>query len=363
MIPFDFLIVGAGLAGSVLAEQLSSAGKRTLLIDKRNHVGGNVFDFRSDGLTVQKYGPHIFHTNSERVWKYLNKYTRFNNYVHRVMASVNGEYYYIPINLETAEKFFKRSFTPESLKEYFEEISIPVVKVENSRDVVVSKIGEDLYKAFIENYTKKQWGVGPEGLNPEVLRRLPVRFNRDTRYFSDPYQGIPVNGFTPMVEKMVAGVTEVRLNTSFEDVRDAVNYKNLIYTGPIDEYFNYKFGKLPYRTVRFEFETLDQEIFQPNSVVNYPNDQEYTRITEFKYFYQEKSGRTVICREYPGWDGIPSYPVPTDANRKLFLQYEAEAEKFENVYFAGRLGKYRYINMDQVVLESLQLSDLILKCK
>lgn len=322
-----------------------------------------MYDFKKDGLTIQLYGPHIFHTKSKRVWGYLNNYTSFNDYVHRVMAEVDGEYYYLPVNLETAEKFFKRSFTAETLQEYFDQIKLPVDEVKNSRDVVVSRIGEELYKAFIENYTKKQWGVGPEALKPEVLQRLPVRFNRDTRYFSDPYQGIPVDGFTPMVEKILKGVTEIRTGTSFEDIKDKVEYKNLIYTGPIDEYFGYKHGKLPYRTVRFEFETLDQETYQPNSVVNYPNDHEYTRITEFKYFYQEKSKKTAICREYPGWDGIPSYPVPTDANRELLSKYEADAAQLENVWFAGRLGKYRYINIDQVVLESLELSDQLLNIK
>jgi UDP-galactopyranose mutase len=354
----DFLIVGSGFAGCTLAERLATKlNKQVLLIEKRNHIGGNAYDYyNEDGILVQKYGPHIFHTNFKNVWMYLSRFTEWNNYIHRVLARVNGKEIYLPINLDTVERLYDRKFTPKELKEFFEQRKIKVDRIRNARDVIVSQVGEELYDLFFKNYTKKQWGVYPDKLDPQVTSRLPVRFDRDTRYFSDKYQGIPKYGYTRMFEKMLTNRNiHILLNTDYKEIISSVKFNKLIFTGPIDYFFDYMHGKLPYRSLDFRFKTLNRAKYQNAGVVNYPNDYAYTRITEFKYFYFQKHYRTTICYEFPKAIGDPYYPIPKPEYHEIYLKYKKEAEKLKNVYFVGRLAEYRYLNMDQVVDEALKL--------
>jgi UDP-galactopyranose mutase len=361
---FDYVIVGAGFSGCVLAERLANElGKRVLIIEKRNHIGGNCFDKYNDhGVLIQVYGPHIFHTKIEKVWHYLNRFTAFNDYQHRVLSHVKEMEVYFPINLETMEKVTGRSFTPESLREYFEKkrIKIPEEEIKNSRDVVVSQVGEEVYDLFVKHYTKKQWGVFPEELDAQVLRRIPVRFNRDTRYFDDPWQGIPVNGYYRIFQGLTQSpLIHILLQTDYKEIINAISFDKLIYTGPIDYFFDYNYGKLPYRSMRFDFETLEMEQFQAASVVNYPKDNDFTRITEYKHFYFQQHAKTTISYEYSHSEGEPYYPIPRGDNRQLYEKYKLLADKAENTFFIGRLAQYRYINMDQAVNGALELFDRI----
>lgn len=359
---YDYLIVGAGCAGCVLAERLANGlGQKVLLIDRRNHIGGNAYDFHNDdGILVQQYGPHIFHTSMKKVWDYLGRFGEWNGYVHRVLAVVGDKKVYLPINLETMERLCGRTFTPETLGEYFDQRRVRLETIRNARDVVVSQVGEEIYELFFKNYTRKQWGLDPEQLEPLVTRRLPVRFDRDTRYFADPYQGLPTEGFTTMFQRMLEGPNiTVRLNTDYRDVADSQRRGKLIYTGPIDEFFDWRYGRLPYRSLTFRFETPSVEWFQDAGVVNYPNEQDYTRITEFKHLYRQTHPRTTICYEYSCAEGAPYYPIPTQANRELYHRYEAEAAGLDDVYFLGRLAQYEYLNMDHVVARALELFDRI----
>ena len=356
----DYLIIGAGLSGATLAERFASKlDKKVIIVDSRNHIAGNCFDFYNDaGILIQKYGPHIFHTSSEVVWNYLSNFTEWNNYVHRVIAYVNGSEVYLPISLDTMERLYGYTFTPEELKEYFECRRIKLDKITNSRDVIVSQVGEELYDLFFKNYTKKQWGVYPDELDAQVTKRLPVRFNRDTRYFTDKYQGIPRYGYAKMVEKMLTHENiRIIVNTDYKEVIDEIEFDKAFYTGPIDYFFDYKFGKLPYRSLEFKMETLDVEQYQNAAVVNYPNDYDFTRITEFKQFYFQKHHKTVICREYPKPDGDPYYPVPNDDNQNIYLRYREEACRLDKFVFTGRLAEFSYLNMDEVVLKSINLVD------
>jgi UDP-galactopyranose mutase len=328
-----------------------------LLVEQRNHIGGNTYDyFNDDGILVKKYGPHIFHTNYQNVWEYLNLFTRFNNYVHHVIANVRGKEMYLPITIETLEKLYDYPFDEQSMKVFLDsrKISIPVIK--NSEDVILSQLGRELYDLFFKYYTKKQWGVYPDQLDAAVTSRLPVRFNRDTRYFTDQFQGIPELGYTEMFKRMLdhKNIT-VQLNTDYKDIVDSIEFSNMIYTGPIDQFFNYQFGKLPYRCLEFKFKTLDIEKYQNGSVVNFPNEFEYTRITEFKHFYFQKHPKTTICYEFPFSEGDPYYPIPNTENKIMYEKYRCEADKLQNVRFVGRLAQYAYMNMDQVVKNSLGL--------
>lgn len=360
---FNFLIIGAGFAGCTLAERLSNQlDKKVLIVDRRDHIGGNAYDYYNEhGILVQKYGPHIFHTNSKEVWEYLCQFTEWNGYVHRVIAKVNDKEVYLPINLDTMERLYNRSFTPEELKEYFEKKRIKIEKIRNARDVVVSQVGEELYELFFKHYTKKQWGLYPHELDAQVTKRLPVRFNRDTRYFTDNYQGIPKYGYTKMFERMLANKNiHILLKTDYKEVVDLIKFDKLIFTGPIDYFFDYIHGKLPYRSLYFKFETLDIEKYQNVAVVNYPKEHDYTRITEFKHFYFQIHPKTTICYEYPRAEGDPYYPIPKYEYEEIYLKYKKEAEKLKNVYFIGRLAEYKYLNMDQVVERALNLFEKIM---
>jgi UDP-galactopyranose mutase len=357
-VKYDYVIVRAGLAGSTLAERIASQlDMRVLIIEERYHIGGNTYDhYDEHGILIQKYGPHIFHTSSLKVWEYLSRFTAWNDYEHRVICSVNGKEVYLPITIESLEALYDIPFTPESMLDFLNARKVQIEVVKNSRDVVVSQIGEELYELFFKNYTKKQWGVYPDELDAEVTKRLPLRFNRDTRYFTDEYQGIPKLGYTRMFDSMLNHKNiNVLLNTNYKDVLSQIDYSKLIYTGPIDYYFDYKYGKLPYRCLDFDFVYLEQERFQNSAVVNYPNDYDYTRITESKQFYFQKHHGTTLCYEYPKSEGAPYYPIPRQENQLQYNLYLSDAEKLPNVHFIGRLAQYRYMNMDQVVESSLSL--------
>jgi len=355
---FDFVIAGAGFAGSVLAERLASqANKKVLVIDKRNHIGGNTYDFyNNDGILVHKYGPHIFHTNSREVFDYLSKFTEWRPYEHQVLASVDGQLVPIPINQNTINKLYGLNLNCEQVNDFLKSKAEKRDQIKTSEDVVINTVGKELYEKFFRGYTKKQWGLEPSELDASVTARVPTRTNRDNRYFTDTYQCMPLHGYTKLFENMLSHPNiKVMLNTDYEEIQNIIPHTSLIYTGPIDSYFNYCYGKLPYRSLDFKFETHDKEFFQPTGTVNYPNTQAYTRITEFKYLTGQQHLKTSVVYEYPKADGDPYYPIPRPENNKMYKQYQLLAATLTNVYFTGRLGTYKYYNMDQVVAQSLTL--------
>ncbi len=355
---FDYLIVGAGFAGSVLAERLASkAGKKVLIIDQRNHIGGNAYDYyNNDGILIHKYGPHIFHTNSKEVFEYLNLFTPWRQYEHKVLASVDGQLVPIPINLNTINQMYGLSLNSDQVEEYFNSKAEKVDRVLTSEDVVVGKVGRELYEKFFRGYTRKQWDLDPSELDASVTARVPTRTNKDDRYFTDTYQAMPLHGYTKMFEKMLSHPNiKIMLNTDYKEVIDSIPYKNMIYTGPIDSYFNYCYGKLPYRSLEFKFETVESENFQQTGTVNYPNEHPYTRITDFKYLTGQKHPKTTIVYEYPQAQGDPYYPVPRPENAEIYKKYQQLTLAMTNTFFVGRLATYKYYNMDQVVAQSLTL--------
>lgn len=353
---FDYLIVGAGFAGSVLAERLANeAGKKVLIIDKRNHIGGNAYDFYDDaGILIHKYGPHIFHTNSPEVFSYLSRFTQWRPYEHRVLTTVEGKLLPIPINLDTVNKLYDKNFTSEELEQFLNSIKEDVKQIRTSEDVVVSQVGRDLYEKFFRGYTRKQWGMDPSELDKAVTSRIPTRTNQDDRYFTDTYQAMPLHGYTRMFEKMLTHPNiHIMLNTDHKDLKGVIPYNKLIFTGPVDEYFDYCYGKLPYRSLNFVHKTYDVRQFQPVAVVNYPNDHEYTRITEYKHLTGQANEKTSVTYEFPCWNGDPYYPVPKPENAELYQKYKNLADETPDVHFVGRLATYRYYNMDQVVAQAL----------
>jgi UDP-galactopyranose mutase len=355
---YDYLIVGAGFAGSVLAERLArGSGKSVLLCDRRNHVGGNAYDHAdAAGILVHKYGPHIFHTNSRDIFEYLSRFTTWRGYEHRVLASVEGKLLPIPINLDTINRLYGLKLGENEVEKFLATRAIKYESPRTSEEVVLSRVGADLYEKFFRNYTRKQWGVDPSQLDAQVTARIPVRTNRDDRYFTDQFQFMPRWGFTRMFENMLDHEhIDLALATNFYELRKEVNFRQLIYSGPIDQFFDFRYGKLPYRSLHFEHRTLDREWFQPVAVVNYPNDFEYTRVTEFKHLTGQQHQRTSIVYEYPRSEGDPYYPVPQPMNASVYSQYRKLAESLPNVRFVGRLGTYRYYNMDQVVGQALTL--------
>lgn len=354
---FDYIVAGCGFAGSVLAERLASQlHKKILIVDKRTHIGGNAYDTHdSHGILIHKYGPHIFHTNSEDVVAYLSKFTAWREYEHRVLASVDGHLLPIPINLDTINCLYGLSLDEAGMKEFLAERTEHANPIKTSEDIVVSRVGRELYEKFFRNYTRKQWGLDPSQLDAAVAGRIPVRFNKDDRYFTDTFQAMPQQGYTKMFERMLDHpLITVKLGVDFADVESLYPDAKVIYTGPVDEYFGFKFGPLPYRSLDFRHETSDQEIFQSAPVINYPNDQEFTRITEFKYLTGQRNRRTSVVYEYPKATGDPYYPIPRPENAALFAKYRELAERASDVTFCGRLANYRYFNMDQVVAQALK---------
>lgn len=361
---YDYLIVGAGFAGSVCARQLADAGNQVLLIDKRDHIAGNAYDFVNDyGILIHKYGPHIFHTNSKRIFEYLSKFTDWRFYEHRVLAHVNNQLLPLPINKTTVNKLYGKDLDEDGIEAYFKSVRYEINPINNSEDVVLGSVGKELCELFFRGYTRKQWGLDLSELAAGVAARIPTRTNDDDRYFTDTFQFMPSNGYTKMFEKILKHPNiNIELSKDFKHVRNSVTYKKLIFTGPVDEYFDYKLGKLPYRSLRFEHQHLELNQLQEVGTVNYPNEYEYTRITEFKHLNgsPDRSG-TSIVKEYPSDIGDPYYPIPRPENESLYKQYQVMASNEANVYFVGRLAQYRYYNMDQAVGAALALSAEILK--
>jgi UDP-galactopyranose mutase len=357
---YDYLIVGAGFAGSVLAERLASQhGARVLLIDRREHVGGNAYDEPNEaGILYHKYGPHIFHTNSEQVRDYLSQFTKWRPYEHRVRAMVRDKLVPIPINRTTLNELFGLDLqTDEEAAEYLASRAEPVDEIRTSEDVVINAVGQELYELFFRGYTRKQWGLDPSELDKQVTSRIPTRTNTDDRYFGDTFQAMPLEGYTRMFETMLDHpLIDKALGVDFRDIKDDADEiaDHIIYTGPIDEYFDFRFGKLPYRSLKFDHQTLDKEWHQPVAVVNYPDETvPYTRISEYKHLTGQDSPVTTITYEYPSAEGDPYYPIPRPENQELFKKYEALADSTDNVTFVGRLATYRYYNMDQIVGQAL----------
>ena len=363
---FDYLIVGAGFAGSVLAERLANgSGKKVLICDKRPHIAGNAYDYYNDeGILIHKYGPHIFHTNSKEVFEYLGRFTEWREYQHRVLAMVDGMLVPMPINLDTINKLYGLNLTAFEVEDFFEKVAEPVEHIRTSEDVVVSKVGRELYQKFFRNYTRKQWGLDPSELDASVTARVPTRTNRDDRYFTDIYQAMPRHGFTRMFENMLDSPNiKIMLNCDYREIVKDIPFKEMIYTGPVDAFFDYRYGKLPYRSLEFKHETHDAEQFQPAPVVNYPNEQLYTRITEFKYLTGQEHKKTSIVYEYPQAEGDPYYPIPRPENADLYAKYKALADARSDVHFVGRLATYKYYNMDQIVAQALTVYGKIVGMK
>ena len=359
----NIFIVGAGLFGVVMAERLASIGQRCVILEKRDHVGGNCASGidPETGIEVHLYGSHIFHTSNAAVWEYINKFTKFNDYQHHVEIKVGNQIYPMPISLATMNAFLHKAFTPQEAREFVRSEQTHE-KADNLEDKAISLIGKTLYDAFIRGYTCKQWGCDPREMSPDIITRLPVRYNYNTRYFADTYEGIPLDGYDQLFKTMLDNpLIEVRLNCDFMDIRDQLPESSLIiYTGPIDHYFNYSEGRLGYRYVRFNRKSFDCPDFQGNSVINYGDiSVPYTRIHEFRHYHPERpyGNRTVIYEEYSGdgsEKGEMAYPINTETNRQIFSRYQEKAKLEKNVIFGGRLASYKYWDMDDTIEASLK---------
>jgi len=359
---YDYLIVGAGFAGSVLAERLSSIGKKVLVIEKRNHIGGNCYDFfNKAGVLVHRYGPHYFRTSFPEVREYLSKFTEWIPQKYRIRTYVNGKLYPFPINRDTINQFFNVNLkTEKEVRDFLENKKTKIKNPKNAEEQVLSLVGKEIYEAFFKNYTIKQWGISPKELDASVTARIPIRTNDDDSYVNEKFQAMPKKGYTKIFKKMLKRV-DLMLNTNFKDIKNKIKYDKLIYTGKIDEFFNYKYGKLPYRSLKFKFETYDKEFFQNWVQINYPNNYKFTRIVEIKHVTKQRIKKTTIVKEYPYSKGEPFYPIPNPKNDELYKKYQKEAEKLKNVYFIGRLAQYKYLNMDQVIKSALELFEKLKK--
>lgn len=359
----DYLVVGAGFSGAVTTRLIAESGKSVLVIDKRNHLGGNSYDYyNKSGVLVHKYGPHYFRTDDEKVWQFLSRFTKWHHIEYIVKTCVNGEIYDIPINLNTINKFFGKSFNKNQAKEYLEKIRIKIPQPKNAEEQVISKVGYEIYDNFFKNYTIKQWGIDPKKLDASVTARIPIRLNKDPRWVTAKYQAIPKDGYHALFKNMLDHKNiKVLLNTDYKDVIGKAKYKKLVYTGRIDEFFNFEYGKLPYRSQKFTFKTYNKTQYQPWVQINYPNDYKFNRIVEIKHVTGQKISKTTIMKDYPRDEGIPLYPVPSSSNNKLYLKYKNKADKLENVFFVGRLAQYQYINMDQAVASSIKTMNNDLK--
>lgn len=354
---FDYLIVGAGYAGSVLAERLAAGlDKKILVVEKRPHIAGNAYDHYDDhGILVHRYGPHIFHTNSAEIFGYLSRFTDWRPYEHRVLASVDGQLVPMPINLDTVNRLYGTSMTALELPKFFASAA-EKRSIKTSEDVVVAAIGRELYEKFFRGYTRKMWGMDPSELDASVTARVPTRCNRDDRYFTDTYQAMPRLGYTRMFERMLAHPNiKIMLNADYREVMRSVSFRQTIYTGPIDEFFEYRAGKLPYRSLEFRHETKNAPRFQTVGTINFPNEHPYTRVTEFKHLTGQEHEKTSIVYEIPKAEGDPYYPVPRPENTALYAVYKDMASACSDVHFVGRLATYKYYNMDQVVAQALTL--------
>ncbi len=361
---YKYVIVGAGLAGLTIAERIANEmDEKVLVIEKRNHIGGNVYDsYNEEGILVHNYGPHIFHTNDKEVYEYLSRFTKWNDFWHRVLTYVDGNLVPMPITVETINKLYNLNLDCSQVEDFLKKQAVDIEEVKTSKDVALSKVGRDIYEKIFENYTKKQWGIDPAELDTSVISRIPIRLNRDTRYFADRYQGMPSRGYTKLCEKMIANKNiKLLLNTDYREVINDITYDMLIYTGATDEFYNYKHGRLSYRSMKFVFETYDKDKFQEAPVVNYPNDYDYTRITEYKQLTWQQHRKTTICKEFPTSEGEPYYPFPTKECKAQYALYQEDMKQEDKVIFIGRLAEYRYYNMDGVVRRALDLFESRIK--
>mgnify|MGYP001814001976 FL=1 len=364
MIDVDCLIIGAGFSGATIAERIAAGqDRKVLLLEKRNHIGGNAHDRPDEtGITIHPYGPHLFHTNSSRVWNYLSGFTDWRPYEHKVLARIDGKLVPVPFNLNSLHALF-----PAAQADHLEQLlvdqyghgaRVPILKLRESSNDDIGELADFIYRKIFLGYTSKQWGMKPEELSPSVTARVPVLVSRDNRYFRDTWQAIPEQGYTRLFERMLdhPNIT-VRLGEDFFNMRDRIRARQIFYTGPIDAWFNYRFGRLPYRSLEFVHENLPEQRHQPVGTINYPNEHAYTRVTEFRHITGQPHSRTAIVREYPCTSGDPYYPVPIVKNEQLYKSYEVLAREERNVTFIGRLASYRYYNMDQVVAAALARID------
>lgn len=359
---YKYVVVGAGLAGLTMAERIANVlGEKVLVIEKRNHIGGNVYDsYNEDGILIHNYGPHIFHTNDKGVYDYLSRFTKWNDFWHRVLTYVDGNLVPMPITVETINKLYNLNLDCSQVEAFLKRQSVDIKDIRTSKDVALSKVGQDIYEKIFESYTKKQWGIDPGELDTSVISRIPIRLNRDTRYFADRYQGMPAHGYTKLCERLAASKNiKLLLNTDYHEVMKDITYDTLIYTGAVDEFYSFRHGRLSYRSVNFVFETYDQDKFQEAPVVNYPNDYDYTRITEYKQLTWQQHRKTTISKEIPSAQGEPYYPFPTKDCKAQYALYEEDMKKEDKVIFLGRLAEYRYYNMDAVVRRALDAFETI----
>lgn len=359
----QIVVIGAGISGAVLAEGYASLGKKVLVIEKRDHIGGNCYDYIDEnGILVSKYGAHLFHTNHEDVWEYVNRFATWCKWEHRVLAHVEGKLVPIPVNIQTVNQLFDLNISSEEeMIKWLDQHRPQIANPKNGEEAALARVGPVLYEKMFRHYTKKQWDKYPEELDAAVLNRIPVRTNFDDRYFSDKYQALPQGGYTSLFKKMFdhPNIT-IKLNTDYFDVKDQIEKpEKLFYTGPIDRYFDFKYSldeKLEYRSIRFVSETIDQEYYQENSVVNYPGTEvDFTRIIEYKHFGNQKSDKTTIVKEFTVDGGEPYYPILNERNRRIYEKYNLEAQKLTDVYFVGRLANYKYFNMDEAFKNALDL--------
>jgi len=375
---FNYIIIGAGFSGSVIAERIANVlNQKVLIIEKRNNIGGNCYDYKDENnIIIHKYGPHLFHTDYKDVFDYLSNFTEWQLYHHKVLAFIDGKKVPIPFNLNTLYEVFPKTLAEKLetklLNKYHYNTKVPVLELLKEEDDDIKFLANFIYEKVFKNYTAKQWGLKPEDIDPQVTARVPIYIGRDNRYFTDKYQAIPKDGYTKIFERMLNHPNiKIMLNTDFKELIN-INYENkkiffmgqeykgkLIFTGMIDELFNFKYGYLPYRSLELKFESIDQEYYQEASVVNYPNDYDFTRITEFKHIHPTQSDKTTILKEYPKAYqpniDIPYYPVFTKENHELYNKYKEEADKFENLVLVGRLAEYRYYDMDDVVKRALEV--------
>lgn len=358
------IVVGAGFSGATIANLIATElNEKVILIDKKNHLAGNSFDYRDEnGIMVHKYGSHIFHTEDENVWQFLNKFTTFNNYSHQVLGFIDGAEIHIPFNFNSLYQVFNKEKAEKLEKKLLDKFEfgtkVSILEFQNQDDEDLKALAQHVYEKIFLNYTIKQWGLKPNEIDKSVLARVPVYLSRDNRYFQDKYQGIPKDGYSRLIENMINHPNiEIRLNTDFKEFQG--EYKRIFYTGSIDEFFNYEFGVLPYRSVNFELEVHNREFYQSNSVINYPNTQNWTRIHEYKYYLKDKSPKTVIAKEFSEFFELGRneryYPIVNEANLTLYNKYLCKAKSLKNVYFLGRLGDYKYYNMDMAVGRAFEL--------
>lgn len=364
----DWLIVGAGLTGATFAERIATQrGETVLIIDQRDHIAGNAWDeYNEHGILEHKYGPHIFHTNSKTVWDYLSQFTQWRPYFHKVLGSVDGKLVPLPFNLNSLDQLFPANMAEMLSRKLVEGYGfgsrVPILKLREVEDENLRFLADYVYKNVFEQYTLKQWGMKPEELSPAVTARVPILVSRDDRYFQDSYQAMPLHGYSAMVRRMLTHRNiKTMLNTRWQDVKDQIEFKRMVFTGSIDEYFEYKHGQLPYRSLRFDVQTHSRAKYQSAAVINYPNEYDFTRITEQTWLTGQKHTHTTTLTEYPlahrVGETTPYYPIPTDENKNQYSRYERDAKLAENkIIFAGRLAEYVYYNMDQAVARAIHLS-------